>query len=701
MKKKFYDSKTRLLLDFHIPEWDEEILSKFDVKELIEKCEKSSVDCIYFYAKDHYGHCYYNSKIGHKHKNMGKRDFLKEFINQAKKKGFLVGVYYSVNWQVNVNDSSFWAKDINGKYALFGTEGVKRWPQICYNSKGYLDFCMAQLEEIMANYEMDAIWIDMLNYQYITMVCFCDKCKRRFKELYGHDDLPLKPSWDRVWRDFLDFRFNANYEFATKLTDKIKKLNPEIVVAYNFHAAPRENWLEGEKPVMHSSYSDYSVGQIMPFMYGAMYPRYIPKYLRCLQQGKPVEALTFRFNQFHDYTTKPKAQFIWEIMSAAANGASVTTVDQPFHTGELDENTYETIGEGYRFLKSRKNLYKGEDIKFICLYFSQKSRDYYARNNKEAFLLPFNGAIKMLVEEHYPIDILFDENIVSDNLNGYEVLILPNVAILDEVEIEKIKGFIKNGGILIASDETSLYDKNGDRLDNYRLAELFGVDYRGKNKFSHNFFKVPKEYSDGIGDNYSILIDGPGNLVRVNNKDTQVSGTLEIPFYEASDAMFFSHNIHPPWKGVGPSLIFNKYQKGKVFFLPFKIFRSYANKYTIPEHRKFIRNIIESLNIELPIKISCPLNVDTIIKEDSYNYYIHLIGYNPTNQICTFTANPEKPIITPLMMEEPLIYKAEIKINAPFKDYEIEGKSKILEEKQNNIKILIEDIYESIKVTKK
>ena len=95
------------------------------------------------------------------------------------------------------------------------------------------------------------------------------------------------------------------------------------------------------------------------------------------------------------------------------------------------------------------------------------------------------------------------------------------------------------------------------------------------------------------------------------------------------------------------------------------------------------------------------LNVDTIIKEDNENYYIHFIGYNPIRQLTTFTGDQqESEIIQPLMMEEPLCYKANIKLNRNFINFEIDGASKVIYHNGNLIDIEINDVYESIRIRK-
>lgn len=697
----FDNARKRVLLDFHIPEWNNEILSEFNVKDLVEKYDKYNIDCIFFYAKDHYGHCYYKTDIGHRHKMMEDRDFFGEFIKEAKKKDYITGGYYAINWQLNVADEDYWAKDKNGNYIRHREDNVSRWNQVCYNSQSYLKFCLDQLTEILSSYSLDAIWLDMLNYPFDRIACYCDNCRKAFKEKYGHDNLPPEPSWDKVWRDFLDFRFNANHQFAWNLREHIEKINPEIAIIFNYHGAPKDNWLVGQKPVMHSSYSDYASHEIYPGMFGSMYPSIVPRFLKSLHRGKPVEILTFRFNQRWDYTVKPLAQYKWEIMNAAMHGCHIMTVDQPLHNGKLDEAAYELIKEGYDYIKSKSNLYKGSPTKFSAIYFSQKSRDFYAREDKENYSMSFYGAVKMLIEEHLPVDILFDENIDSIDFNEYRLLVLPNTAILNEVETNKIKKFVSEGGVLIASDGTSLYDENGNKLPNYGLSELFGVDFNKNTDFSYSYFIPTASFSKDMRENHAVLVNGPGRVVEPNHGKVKLSGELKIPLYESSDTMFFSHNLHPPWKKVGYSLIINNYNKGRVFYLPFKIFGSYVNKNSLPEHRKYIRNIIKSLDFKLPFEVDCPLNVDTIINEDKDNFYIHFLGYNPTMQLTTLTGNPDKPDITPpLVMEEPLLYEAKIRSNVPMSGYEIGDDVELVSWEENILKVRINDIYESIKIKK-
>ncbi len=78
-----------------------------------------------------------------------------------------------------------------------------------------------------------------------------------------------------------------------------------------------------------------------------------------------------------------------------------------------------------------------------------------------------------------PVTVINDWNLNPRDLAAYKLLILPNTASLDERQASAIREFVKQGGGLIASLDTSLFDEYGDPRPNFLLADVFGVDYRG------------------------------------------------------------------------------------------------------------------------------------------------------------------------------------------------------------------------------
>ncbi len=677
-------SRRRVLLDFHFPDWDERILSKFDAKQAVENLVKGNVDCGIFYSKDHYGNSYYNTKIGHKHKNIGDRDFVGEFVEEARKAGLWVLIYYSIVWErwITEHHPEWIMRDKDGKPIPFV------WGYACYNS-GYKDYVIGQVTEIINQYDINGFHFDMMIYDFGGKACYCDNCRRLFKEKYGYD-MPEEPTWDQKWRDHLEFRYESNYKFGMDLRNAIKKLNPDLSVIYNYHGAPGFTWKTAQRPVQHILYNDYGTGEAYTSAFGFAYTSLYPRFLRGLVDDRPYEVVTSRFNRSWDYTTEPVAHLKWEVLTYLSNGAASYIVDQPGYDGLVDPVVYERIGEIYGEVKEKQEYFGYPPIKQVGLYYSVKSRDWYGRDDMESYLLPFNGAFKALLESQIPVDILFDENINLKKLMKYPLFFLANVPILSETEIEMIVDYVKNGGILVATDETSLYDGFGNIMKDFALADLFGVHYKGKTQFRYNYFRLSESpYSEGINPLYDVLLLGPGNVVETQ---AQTYGELKLSFFDRQPDRFLSHNMHPVFETVGPAIIENKFGDGKVIYIPGKLAASYAGRYFVGEHRQLIRNIVYNNLPKAPLEVEAPLNVESVITFDERNnrYIVHLLGFQATKQATSGSIKPA------LMMEEPLLFRAKIRLNVPFSKVTSYKDRPELDIKGNIVELLAEDVHNMI-----
>jgi hypothetical protein len=61
--------------------------------------------------------------------------------------------------------------------------------------------------------------------------------------------------------------------------------------------------------------------------------------------------------------------------------------------------------------------------------------------------------------------------------HSHDLVILPDQRYLTPEVTEKLRTFVRNGGNLIATHRTSLYNEAGEMAWNFVLADLFGVDY--------------------------------------------------------------------------------------------------------------------------------------------------------------------------------------------------------------------------------
>lgn len=81
---------------------------------------------------------------------------------------------------------------------------------------------------------------------------------------------------------------------------------------------------------------------------------------------------------------------------------------------------------------------------------------------------------QVLIQCKIPFDIIFDDNL--KDLSKYKALILANQECLGDDHLELIREFVRQGGGLVATENTSLYDDWRRNRQSFGLKDLFGLE---------------------------------------------------------------------------------------------------------------------------------------------------------------------------------------------------------------------------------
>ena len=123
-----------------------------------------------------------------------------------------------------------------------------------------------------------------------------------------------------------------------------------------------------------------------------------------------------------------------------------------------------------RFFHDNFDLYRGTDsVADVALLSSFASIGF----NQDRPLRSFMLASQTLIQDRLLFDIIFDDDL--ENLSRYRALILPDSECLSDHQIELIRNFVMNGGGLVATELTSLYNERRMRRRDFGLKDLFGV----------------------------------------------------------------------------------------------------------------------------------------------------------------------------------------------------------------------------------
>ncbi len=86
-----------------------------------------------------------------------------------------------------------------------------------------------------------------------------------------------------------------------------------------------------------------------------------------------------------------------------------------------------------------------------------------------------------LLRRGKPLDARFVETLPGDALSRYRVMVLADARVLTTGECNILREWVRNGGVLIATADTSLCDEWGREQKDFSLADVFGASYDKQN----------------------------------------------------------------------------------------------------------------------------------------------------------------------------------------------------------------------------
>ena len=132
------------------------------------------------------------------------------------------------------------------------------------------------------------------------------------------------------------------------------------------------------------------------------------------------------------------------------------------------------IGGPKRYLRNEENLAR------VAMVYSQQTGTYYGGQQKARRVGDHElGMYQALIEARIPFEMVHDRMLEPDKIDRFKLLILPNVAALSDAQCDQLRQYVKRGGSILATFETSLYDEWGKRRPNFGLSDLFGVNFSG------------------------------------------------------------------------------------------------------------------------------------------------------------------------------------------------------------------------------
>jgi hypothetical protein len=263
-------------------------------------------------------------------------------------------------------------------------------------------------------------------------------------------------------------------------------------------------------------------------------------------------------------------------------------------------------------------------------------RKYRYTQNQEAIW-------ESLLESHLPVDMTWLETMTKDKLARYKVAILSDGTSLRKEEVDLVRDWVKEGGILIATGGTTIHDQWDRPLTKYALADVFGVDYV-KTQIDN-----PEEAYRYI--ERDVKPDKGIENIEIKDKDylKYTEGTDKAEYEKGSgfDAVkVTTGKVIGTWQDGTPAAVENSYGKGRCIFLaPIYPGLSHTSGGWVVDdlYKDFwagsreliagcVRRGLEVANVVLPVEVkNCSVRVELSLKkqDDRNRWMVHLLNYDP------------------------------------------------------------------------
>ncbi len=494
------------------------------------------------------------------------------------------------------------------------------------------DFMKRVHGELARKYDMDAVFC---NRWPGSGVCYCDACRKNFFDFCGREIPKVLDPKDETTQLYLQWHEKRSFELCRCWDQEIIRNNPSMRFVPNSSVGTSpflDNKMLGDYAAV--LYADYQGREknMTPWFNGRT-----GKELHAVLGDKPIGGIfsTGTAERRWKDSVQEKAEIELWVSEGVANGLRPWFTK--FSMQVFDERWMPVVKELYnKYRDWEKYLRHTESQAEVALMFSQHTVKKYALADRDRLVeKPINGFYQALIEARIPFDMIDSHYIDREHLSKYRAVILPNIAVLSDADCVALKKYVEEGGAVLASYETSLYDENGKRREDFGLASLLGVHFTGK--YTENELNAYIAVHDGVGD--PILAQGFGGEARMAGTENRVGIAFDPADFEPSPYRAVPAFPDLPMEEVYPrdvpagyeEVLYRRVGKGRVVFFDGDIGRCYWD-YLLVDYRRLIANSVRwAIQGQDAVRVEGKGLMDVTAWRNGEGLMIHLVNMTTTN----------------------------------------------------------------------
>ncbi len=590
-------------------------LKNFDADRMIQWVSDMGANAIVLFANSYVdGYVFYRSKIGKLHPDLAGRDLFGELCVKAKQKGLQVIAYLNAKFTGKYFLEQY--PDIQMQTPDGRLLGTGDTVMACPESN-FKQLFLHQLQEVVDNYDIDGVYIDELSFQ---AWCVCKNCQEHFSQTCG-ESLPVHPEeqdWDSTrWRRFVEWRFSSIKNFAQLIYETIKKRKPHVKVFFQgaFPMAAAEF-----QPFMMWRTSPECSGWYLPAVYGQGQQIYTMEDILAYEDYRSLVDLpiwwigaTLRYGKalapckertvLLEYPPLP-----WLLLSLSRTELELLCFETIANHGSpwfaiyapgiASEEGWDSVRKAFNFLRNNPDFTSLKLDSPVAIVFSESTAIYYGQNQVGSrYLEEFYGWYEMLLKLHIESDVIPSTVLKSGAQLPYKVIVLPNVALLNEEEVQGVLNFIASGGSLISTFEAGIYSGNLEKRTTPLMAKLGLAIPSGDSVYAGAGYLKRASEQDVFRDINLTPVFGTVKGVEELGVDCRCLAT----FVPVSENMF----APPETASQMPGLILREMGKSKVFWFTCEIGKTFYHTKS-SQIERLVGNIFEFIGVKPIVSVEGP-----------------------------------------------------------------------------------------------
>jgi hypothetical protein len=496
--------------------------------------------------------------------------------------------------------------------------------------------------EIMQKYRPDGIFSNRWNG---SGICYCEHCVQNFKTFSGGMEIPgtgdeagisagsgsrnSSPDAAEALARYKEWNVQRLKELWFLWDAEIRKINPGSRFIPNGFP---DRKLTGQRSDIFFVDRQGRSGAIPPWNNGKG-----AKELRAFGMGMKPLINIFSVGLEDPPRWKDSVNSNAEIRIWAANGVAngMLPCFVKFGATPIDRRWFDSMKKIYQgYYRSERYLRNTAPLARVAMVISEKTASGkdgarpWQQHNEFHGLGMYHG----LVESRIPFEMINTGVLDAEHLKPFKLLILANCTSLSGSQCDQLRKFVEDGGSLLATFESSLYDEEGKQRADFGLADVFGVSYDGgvDGPMQNSYLRLK---SDPATNQFHPILEGLEDAVRI------INGIFRVRVKPLSEDFPSPVTLIPtypdlPMEDVYPripdtrirEIYLRESGRGRVAYIPWDIDRSFW-QYLAPDHGKLLGNIIRwALHEEPLVAVNGHGLIEVTVWRQEKSMTVHLIN---------------------------------------------------------------------------